>query len=212
MFDHKDGISQRQAARKFKCLVSFVNKTLKMKTQIKAMRKKRIPDRSEVQKRQARQRCGRLLRKFKDFDWIMDDESYFTFKHSTINGNNNFYSSDVDLTSPNVQFNPKAKFEQKILLWICFSVNGFATPYFVPSGMAVNQHVYLKECIIKRLIPFINSFHSNGRYVFWPDLASSHYAKTVIGYLRDKKINFVEKEDNPANLPECRPIETFGVF
>ena len=106
MFDHKDGISQRQAARKFKCLVSFVNKTLKIKTQIKAMRKKRIPDRSEVQKRQARQRCGRLLRKFKDFYWIMDDESYFTFKHSTINGNNIFYSSDVDLTSPNVQFNP----------------------------------------------------------------------------------------------------------
>jgi hypothetical protein len=34
MFDHKDGVSQRQAVRKFKYSVSFVNKTLKMKTKI----------------------------------------------------------------------------------------------------------------------------------------------------------------------------------
>ena len=28
-------------------------------------------------------------------------------------------------------------------------------------------------------------------------------------YSIDKKINFVEKEDNPQNVPECRPIKDF---
>jgi hypothetical protein len=37
--------------------------------------------------------------------------------------------------------------------------------------------------------------------VFWPDLASAHYAKTMIAYLREKKVNFVEKSDNPPNVP-----------
>ena len=69
------------------------------------------------------------------------------------------------------------------------------------------KNTYFNECIVQRLIPFIKRFHSDGQYVFWPDLASFHYAKTVIEYFRDKKVNFVEKEDNPPNVPECRPIE-----
>ncbi len=55
-------------------------------------------------------------------------------------------------------------------------------------------------------MPFIKK-HSN--YIFWPDLASSHYANSVLNYLRKQKINFVEKTENPANVPEARPIEDF---
>ena len=50
MFDHQDGVSQRQAARKFKCHVSLVNKTLKTKTEIRCKKKKKIPERTDAQK------------------------------------------------------------------------------------------------------------------------------------------------------------------
>ena len=64
--------------------------------------------------------------------------------------------------------------------------------------------------MIKRgLVPFIEKHHSDGIYNFWPDLASSHYAKVVVGYFRAQKINFVQKIENPANVPEARPIEDF---
>jgi hypothetical protein len=79
----------------------------------------------------------------------------------------------------------------------------------VPSGLAVNQKIYLNECIKKRLLPFINQHHSDGQYIFWPDLASSYYAKTVVEYMRDKSVNFVEKAEHPPNMPEVRPIENF---
>ena len=36
-------------------------------------------------------KCATLYRKYRDREWILDDESYFTKTHSTINGNDNLY-------------------------------------------------------------------------------------------------------------------------
>ena len=78
-----------------------------------------------------------------------------------------------------------------------------------PSGMAINQEVYLNECIKKRLVPFVQEHYRNGKYVFWPDLASSHFAKSVIEWLNNNNVKFVPKNLNIANVPEARPIEDF---
>ena len=40
-------------------------------------------------------------------------------------------------------------------------------------------------------------------------LATSHYANSVTKWLKTQKIPFVQKKDNPANLPEARAIEEF---
>ena len=62
------------------------------------------------------------------------------------------------------------------------------------------------------MLPFIAEHYSDDHYLFWPDLASSHYAKAVVAYLNEKNIKFVTKEDNPPNLPECRTIEDFWSY
>ena len=80
------------------------------------------------------------------------------------------------------------------------------------SGLAINKEVYLRECIIKHLIPFIKHYHSDCNYVFWPDLATSHYTLNVQDELRRQNVNFVEKKDNPANVPEAWPIEDFWAY
>lgn len=209
MFDHRDGCSQRKASKKFNCSQQYISKTIKSKTRIRVYKKKRIPKRTNGQKDKIKIRCDRLYRKLESKSCVIDDESYFTKAHSTINGNNNFYSSDVSQTIARVRFQPQAKFEEKMLVWTCLSDRGVSKPYFVPSGLAVNQNVYLEECIKKRLVPFIEKHHSDGQYLFWPDLATSHYAKTVVNYFEEKNVNFVAKEDNPPNVPECRPVEHF---
>ena len=58
-------------------------------------------------------------------------------------------------------------------------------------------------------MPFIREYYPAGGYVFWPDKASAHYAKTVQDYLRAEKVRFVPKTMNPANVPKLRPIEDF---
>lgn len=209
MFDHRDGVSQRQAARKFGCTQQHICKTLAAKTCIVVRKKKRIPLRTDDQRERIRPCCDRLYRKLQEKSCIIDDESYFPFAHSTIHGNDNFYSSNVGQTSAAVKYRSVAKYEPKMMVWLCFSDQGISKPYFVPSGLAVNQYVYLEECIKKRLVPFIEAHHSDGQYLFWPDLASAHYAKTVTSFLDENDVNFVSRADNPPNTPECRPIEDF---
>ena len=96
----------------------------------------KIPKRTETQKIEGRTKCGNLYLKNPNVYWILDDESYFTLSHSTINGNNVFYTSNIDATS----------------LQICISELGVSATIFRESGMAVNEDAYLD--IIKRgLVP-----------------------------------------------------------
>lgn len=212
MFENKSGISQRIAARKLNVSQPLVHRALKMKLAIKYRKKQKIPARNRNQIQLAKTKCGRLLRKFSDREFVLDDESYFTLSHSSINGNDGFYSSDPQNAPTNLKFMPTAKFENKVLVWIAVSPKGLSKPLIRNSGYAINAQRYLDECIRRRLIPYIRSNYANGEYIFWPDQASSHYANIVLGHLREENIDFVKKEDNPANVPEVRCIEDFWSY
>ena len=209
LFDHKCGVSQRIVARKCNISQPYVNKILKTKTAIKCYKKIKIPKRTEKQKDEGRTKCATLFRTTKNVAIVMDDETYCTLSHSTINGNDNFYSSNIEMTPSEVKFKTKAKFEKKALVYLVASERGISKAFVTPSGQAINQEVYKNQCIKRRLIPFLKKYHSDGDYQFWPDLASSHYADSVLDYFTEHNINFVQKYENPANLPEVRPIEDF---
>jgi hypothetical protein len=42
---------------------------------------------------------------------------------------------------------------------MAISLIGMSQIYTRPSGLAVNQEIYLNECIIKRLMPFIEKHY-----------------------------------------------------
>jgi hypothetical protein len=208
MFDKHDGISQRQAARKFNTVQSHISSTLQHKTNIRYYKKKKIPSRTDSQIARIKPLCRHLYRNFRNLEWILDDESYFTFGNTTLSGNDGFYSSDVSATPSDVKYAAKKKYEEKLLVSLIISPKGISKPLFSKSKQAVNNHVYMSY-LHKRLLPFINEHHKNGHYLFWPDLASSHYAKDVIAFLETENINYVPKVKNPPNVPEARPIEDF---
>ena len=54
------------------------------------------------------------------------------------------------------------------------------------SSLLVNSAIYTKECLEKRLLPFIEEFHIDGNYIFWPGLASAHYSNETQAWLRGK--------------------------
>ena len=144
--------------------------------------------------------------KFRGKKFVIDDESYFTLKRTT---NKHFFSSDISITSEDVKYKKTRKFESKILLWVAISENSMSKPYLQNGGMAINQKIYQKQCLEKRLFKFIKEKHSDKKYIFWPDKASSHYANATIRLLKDNKVNFTPKYLNPTNVPQCRPIEDF---
>lgn len=65
-------------------------------------------------------------------------------------------------------------------------------PYIRNSTLANNRDIYFKECIKKRLIPYIRANYQ-GNYIFWSDLANFHYAEKLVDYLHEETINLVEK-------------------
>ena len=40
-------------------------------------------------------------------------------------------------------------------------------------------------------------------------MATSHYKKIVVDYLKSKNVEFVSKDENAPNVPHLRPIEKF---
>jgi transcriptional regulator with XRE-family HTH domain len=209
IFNHRSGCSQRKAARKLGSSQSTISRILKERTEIVCRKRTKRPLLSDKQKLAARPKCRRLHQDYKGDDFILDDESYFTLANTTLAGNDRFYSDDLSKTPDSIKNKYKSKYEQKTLVYIAISTRGVSAPIFFKTGLAVNQHIYRDECLKKRLIPFIHKYHRDGKYVFWPDLASSHYALSVQDYLRSENIRFVPKNLNPANVPKVRPIEDY---
>lgn len=208
-FNHRSGRSQRRVARSIGCSQAYVNKILKTQTNVKCRKKLKRPLLTIQQKKAARPKCRRMANKFKNVDFIIDDESYFTLSHSVQTGNDRFYTDDIEKTPEDVKYKFQAKFEKKMLVWLAVSPRGISRPFFVPRNLSINQHIYREECIRKRLLPFIKKYHQDGKYIFWPDLASAHYANSVLNYLKTNEVKFLPKIDNPANVPKARPIEDF---
>lgn len=207
-FRNKDSISQRDAAAKFKCSQPHICKTLK-KLGLICRRKTRAPEYSVKEISTVKSQCRWMTRNYSGKCFVLDDESYFPLSKTNIPGNDRYYSDKVSATPANVKYKFKHKFEEKVMLYIVISERGISKPWFKPSGLAINQEVYQNQCLKKILIPFIEKYHADGNYVFWPDKASSHYAKKTQTFLERQKIPYVPKNRNPTNLPQCRPIEDF---
>jgi hypothetical protein len=206
LVNHSDKWNYNSAGRKFGCDQKTIEYWLQ-KRELKKFKKKKSPKYSETQKIMSKRQCAWLYRHCRQYDFVIDDEKYFTLSHTS---NDSFFSSPNKSKTPeNVSHKYKSKFEPKLMFWIAISANGLSKPYFRKSGLAVNQSTYLNDCIKRRLIPFIKEKHSDNRYLFWPDKASAHYGSKVIEYLKHNNIRYVEKYRNPTNVPQCRPIEDF---
>lgn len=156
-------------------------------------------------------KCRKLRRDLTDSNTviIVDDEKYFSFSGENMPSNAGFYTADVQGAPTDVKFKSKEKFAPKILVWLAVSSKGISTPYVrTTKGPAINYNTYTELCL-PELLTFIQEHHQGENYVFWSDLASSHYAKRTIDWLHDRNVPFIPKSANPPNVPKARPIEDF---
>lgn len=200
-------ISGRKLARKADCSESFVRRT-KKEAGLKTYKMQKVPDRNAVKNETAKQRAKKLNKDFvKKFQCcIMDDETYVLADFSQLPGQE-FYTAD---SRGNVAEKFKAKkitkFPKKFLVWQAICSCGKKSSSFVTSG-TVNSEIYVKECLQKRLLPFLRK-HEVSTF-FWPDLASCHYSKMALEWFQRNEVVLVPREANPPNCPELRPIERY---
>ena len=75
--------------------------------------------------------------------------------------------------------------------------------------MTVTADSYVSNCLSRQLILYLNTHYPQGGFIFWPDKDSAHYARITTDYLDANGINYVSKEDNPTEVPQCRLVEDF---
>ena len=211
----KKGVSQRKLALKYKVDVAYVNRTLK-KNQVNYRKRKSCPRYKPGQSERAKSAASSLRRDFFPSSGrtqiVMDDESYFPLKDDNINGNKGVYvgpDAPFGDLPDELRLKPRSKYPEKLLVWVAISERGISEPYFLVKKASLTGEVYREECIKKYLVPFLDEFHQDGDYFFWPDLATAHYAHETKTLLETLEIPYIPRDKNPPNCPQLRPIEQF---
>ena len=204
----KRGVSARKIAKKYNVCEKTIRNVFNERG-VKKYKRTKAPMYTNEQMVKVKSRAKKLNALLLNKTVVMDDESYFKLKCDYIPGNDHFYTQDITSTPLNVKYRTEKKFPIQLMVWICISKDAISEPVFLPRPLNMNAEFYQKKCITAKLLPFINTYHKRTQYIFWPDLATSHYAAETLNRLRQLGIPYVPKDCNPPNLPQCRPIENF---
>lgn len=202
------GLSDRDRARK--CTTSRENvRRIRSRASLKSYKAIKQPNRTIKQNLVAKKRSRilytKVLTKFGGCV-VMDDETYLKMDFNQIPGNK-YYVSKIRGNVPNkFKFVLQDKFAKKLLIWQGICSCGLKSRAYIAVGN-MNKSVYISECLQKRLKPFIRSHGCD--CIFFPDLASCHYANDTLGWYKANGIGFIEKYMNPPNCPQLRPIEKY---
>ena len=214
LINHKTGVSQNKLANKFDVNQSTISRQIK-KQGMSYRKRTPAPKVTEKQKATQKTRLAKLargvLRPKGDVEIIMDDESYFTLDGTGMPGNSGYYTNDKDLTPFDVKHSPKAKFPEKVMVWAVVSYRGIGQLFVPAKRYSMDSKLYIAKCLplVKKFIDKNYSIRERKKCVFWPDLASCHYANATLAALEAKGIQYIEKELNPPNAPQIRPIEPY---
>lgn len=200
--------SVREIAKKLDISVGTVQ-NIKKRNNIKTYKKQRAPKRTDSQKTSSKIRSRNLydvLLQKPNRCILMDDETYVKLDTSTLPGPQFFNAEQMTDVPDDVRYIRTEKFGKKVLVWQAICSCGLKSSSYFTTG-TINGENYRQECIKKRLLPIYRK-HTDPP-LFWPDLASAHYASATLEMLRKEKVDFVEKYQNPPNCPELRPIERY---
>lgn len=200
-------MSTRDVAKKCGTNIAMVQRC-KERNGLKTRKKSKVPKVSAKQQKVIKTRSRKLYQLLgnKKCCIVMDDETYVKADFRTLPGPQFFTTFEGETLPDSETTIGVEKFGSKYLVWQAICQCGKKSSSFVTTG-TINAEVYREECLKKRLIPFIKKHE--GSTLFWPDLASAHYASTTLNLLRENNIEFVSKDNNPPNVPQCRPIEKY---
>lgn len=180
----------------------------KRRNSLKTRKKSKIPKVTEKQRKAIKSRSRKLydLLGKKKCCIVMDDETYVKADFRTLPGPQYYTTFEGEILPESETSIGVEKFGSKYLVWQAICQCGEKSSSFVTTG-TINGEVYREECLKKRLIPFVKKHVAST--LFWPDLASAHYAASTLNLLKKNNVDFVQKDSNPPNVPQCRPIERY---
>lgn len=207
IFAKNPNVSGRKVAHLANCSETSVRK-VKKEAGLKTYKVQKVPDRNSKKNLDAKKRAKVLQRDFiRNFECCtMDDETYVLADFLQLPGQEYYVADTRGNVAEECRVQRSSKFPKKFLVWQAICSCGERSSSFITTG-SINTDVYIKECLQKRLLPFLRKHEVSS--FFWPDLASCHYSKKAIEWYQTNSVMIVPKEANPPNCPELRPIERY---
>lgn len=208
LINRNRSMSIRDLAKKAGTSIGMVQR-IKKRNNLKTYKKQKVSKQTAEQKSRAKTRARKLYHRIlqkPDACILMDDETYVKEDSSTLPGPQFYTAAIGEDVSDHEKSIEVEKFGQKVLVWQAICSCGLKSASFFTKG-TINADIYQKECLQKRLLPLYKK-HTTPP-LFWPDLASAHYAKSTLRWFEDNDVDFVEKDINPPNCPQLRPIERY---
>lgn len=207
-FNEKSQMSVRERAKHYKISKSQMHRIMR-KHDFKCFRVQKAPNRNEKQNLTARSRARKLSEKMlTNFNGclLLDDETYVKKDFKQLPGVSYYVSKVRGKVAGKYRKVLLDKFAPKVMIWQAICSCGMKSkPHAVNGTMKTEDYI---KCLKKGLLPVIKA-HRGKPVIFWPDLASIHYAKDTKIFYNNNNIKYVPKEYNPPNTPELRSIERF---
>ena len=122
-------------------------------------------------------------------DIVIADKKYFLFSGIKMPRNAGFYTDNIDKCPENVKYAGKEKFPSKVFVWVTISNAGILTQLILKAkSCSIKSEIYIEECLLKRLLPFLYEHYPEFQYIFWPDLTSANYSNATVAWT-DKNLN-----------------------
>lgn len=204
----KPNSTVRELSQKTGTSKSNVHRILK-KRGLNAYRVQKCANRNDLQATRAKTRARKLYDQYlrgRDRCIIMDDETYVVADFKQLPGRGFYRAFKRFGVCRSFKYQRLTKFPKKFMVWQAICSCGRKSKTYIAKG-SLTSELYLKECLKQRLLPFIKS-HSVSP-LFWPDLATVHYSRTVMEWYETNKVIVVPKSCNPPNTPHLRPIEKY---
>jgi hypothetical protein len=207
-FKTNPGLSLRDRAIRYGTSKSTIFR-LRKHSGLKCYKAIKMPHRMEKQELTAKKRSRKLYDEVLTKNRhciIMDDETYVKLDFKQLPGQRFYLSTFRGNVPARYKYVCVEKFAKKVMIWQGICSCGLRSSAFV-TRRTMTADLYIDECLQKRLKAFI-ALHI-GPVIFWPDLASAHYAKKTLGWFEANQVDIVTKEQNPPNCPKFCPIEVY---
>lgn len=169
---------------------------------------------TDVHKEKRLKRCKLLLKRAVRGDHLMtlySDEKVFTLEETYNPQNTRIIARTAKEADDMGRSISRVAHPQSIMVWAGVCATGKTPLVFVKPGAKINKEYYIKEILVKHLLPWSRSHFKGARWTFQQDSAPAHMAKVTQKWCATHLPDFIRTEEWPSNSPDLNPLD-FSVW
>ena len=202
--------SIRKMAREFSVNHETMRKLVVEDLELKSFKIKKVHHLNQSIRTKRLVRSEALLQRFapgvKD-QILLSDEKIFTIEEAWNRQNDRILATSSTAVPENLKYIDRVQKPLSVMVWGGVSANARTNLIFVPQGVKINSATYQKLILEPEISVAGQNLFRNNTWIFQQDSAPAHASKSTQDWLREKKIEFISKDEWPPSSPDLNPLD-----